>query len=150
MKKFIFIRGLPGSGKSSLAKELVEDGQIFSTDDYFHINPEGTYQFDKTKLGKAHAWNQRRVEAALDLGFDTIIVDNTSTTLRELKSYAIPIRLALGRGYQIELREPDTEWKFDVDKCFELNTHGVPKEAIQRMKNRYEHGVTVDDIIGKK
>lgn len=61
----VLLRGLPGSGKSFLARTLQEDnpgGVILSTDDYFYIN--GQYQFDVKYLGEAHEWNQNRDESS--------------------------------------------------------------------------------------
>ena len=53
--KFCFImRGVPGSGKSTVASKIKgENGIIHSTDDYF-IDANGEYQFDKTLLAKNH------------------------------------------------------------------------------------------------
>jgi adenylate kinase family enzyme len=44
------MRGLPGSGKSTKAKELAgEQGLVFSTDDFFMVN--GKYIFDPKMIG---------------------------------------------------------------------------------------------------
>lgn len=39
-------------------RELVGDGQILSTDDYFYEN--GIYSYDITRLTDAHEWNRKR------------------------------------------------------------------------------------------
>lgn len=57
-KKIVFImRGVSGSGKSTIAKELAyPEGVIHSTDDYFY-NEAGEYKFDPTKLSEYHEKN---------------------------------------------------------------------------------------------
>ena len=145
-KMFYIMRGLPGSGKSYTAKQLVGNGQIFSTDDYWYLNDTEEYQFDKTKLGQAHEWNHRRVDTAVVALIPIIVVDNTNTTLRELKSYAPMIDKALKRGYTVELVEPQTDWAFNVDECFKRNTHNVPLEALKAMADRYAE-ITLKDIL---
>jgi predicted kinase len=145
-KELILMRGLPGSGKSTKAKVLAGDlGQVFSTDDFFSMS--GEYVFNGDALGKAHAWNQRRSLDAMKLGIPIVVIDNTNTTLRELRSYLPHINLARQLGYTLRVEEPETSWRFDVDKLVELNSHGVPKAAIERMLKRYLKDVQVEDII---
>ena len=147
MNEFIFVRGLPGSGKSWLAEQLKKDGQIFSTDDYFYLNPEGTYQWDKKKLGAAHRWNQRRVSAAVEANIPVIIVDNTNTTLKELRSYSTSASAAFDKGYTVHVRPSESQWRLDVNECSLRNSHGVPIEAIKAMKDRYQSDIDIADIL---
>ena len=153
MPEFIFVRGLPGSGKSFLAKQILEffknNGQIFSTDDYFCLNPEGVYKFKGSQLKQAHAWNQRRVAAAVKADMQVIIVDNTNTTLAELRSYSTSARKAHDKGYVVHLRESETQWRRNVEECAKRNSHGVPIKAIQRMADRYQDDIEVKDILSQ-
>jgi len=147
-KYFYILRGLPGGGKSTKAKELAGGhGQIFSTDDYFCLNAENEYRFDAQQLGPAHAWNQRRSLEAVKASIPIVIIDNTNTTVWEMKAYLPHIKLAQSMGYEILIEEPETAWRFDIDELVKLSTHGVPREAIQRMLNRYAKDVTLDDIL---
>lgn len=43
---------------SHIYREMVGEGQILSTDDYFYEN--GIYSHDVTKLTDAHEWNRKR------------------------------------------------------------------------------------------
>jgi predicted kinase len=141
-KKIMYItRGISGSGKSTLVKTLAPPDNIFSTDDLFMIN--GEYKFDPKKLGEYHKLNKIRVEEAMKKGISPIVVDNTNTQAWEIKPY---VNLADQYGYEIELKEPDTSWRFDAKELAKKNTHGVPEEAIKRMIDRYQHDLSVDDI----
>jgi len=140
--KIMYItRGISGSGKSTLAKTLAPKENIFSTDDFFMV--DGEYRFDPKKLGEYHKKNQQRVEEALKKGISPIVVDNTNTQGWEIKPY---VELADKYGYGVELKEPNTPWKFDSKELSKRNTHGVPEDSIKRMIDRYQHELTVDDI----
>lgn len=149
MRKVIIMRGLPGSGKSTLAQKLLTDHiaeggkvglcAIYATDDYF-IH-DGEYKFDGRQLSKAHQWNQSRFLRALDNNYSCVIVDNTHTQFWEMIKY---LELAADNGYEVFIAESNTNWAKDVDKLLEMNTHGVPREAIQRMLDRWDE---TDDII---
>ncbi|XP_053564436.1 NEDD4-binding protein 2-like 1 [Bombina bombina] len=145
-KHIYLLRGLPGSGKTSLARKLKQDfpsALVFSTDDYF-IMDDGCYLFDQDLLHDAHKWNQKRARKAMRRGNTPIIIDNTNVQAWEMKPY---VAMALENHYQVIFLEPDTRWKFNVRELTRRNSHGVPKEKIQRMKDVYEHNVTFNTVL---
>jgi predicted kinase len=148
IKKLVFTRGLPGSGKSYYAHELKAKHKdscfICSTDQYWE-RPDGVYDFNWELLGQSHKWNQQRVQEILDTEIDTewdsvVVVDNTNITFSEMKPY---IKMALAAGFKIEFVEPSTAWKYDVEECFKRNTHGVPYATILKMNQRWESNEVV-------
>lgn len=137
--KMILMRGLPGSGKSYRAKELAgENGVVLSTDDFFMV--DGQYKFAPKFLPAAHAWNQQNADLIMASKVETVVIDNTNTQLWEMRPY---VELATKHGYDIEIRHSCTPWATDAEECFKRNTHGVPLEAIKRMRDRYQ---VVNDI----
>jgi len=144
-KIFYVMRGIQGSGKSFLAKKLVENGQIFSADDYFMI--EGEYNWSGDKLYDAHKWNDRRILQAIESDVSPIIIDNTNITLDSLRKCKKFIVEAKKKGYYIEIVETDTSWRFDVDELFKRNTHNVPRETIEKAVKEYVKDVTVETIV---
>ncbi|NWS14586.1 N4BP2 protein, partial [Pachyramphus minor] len=141
----VLLRGVPGSGKSYLARNLLEDnpgGIILSTDDYF--NKHGQYHYDPSCLGEAHDWNRKRAKEAFEVGISPIIIDNTNIQAWEMKPY---VTLAQQFKYKVVFREPDTWWKFKPKELERRNIHGVSKEKIKRMLERYERCLTVRSIL---
>lgn len=147
-KVLVLLRGAPGSGKSTMARALVEHnpgGVKLSTDDYFIRH--GEYKFDPTTLGEAHEWNQKRAKEAFERGANPIIIDNTNMQGWEMRPYVVQ---ALNHGYKVLFREPDTWWKNKPRELVRRTTHNVPVETIRRMLNGYERFVTVQSIMGSQ
>lgn len=140
------IRGLPGSGKSTFARQLVGRGNYFEADMYF-TDHFGVYRFDPTKLQAAHAWCFSEVQKAMESrytqykdnidGFEgsylscmePVAVSNTFSQLWEIQPYLDLVK-----------RPEYADWSvciIEMQNNFE-NTHGVPTEAIERMRNRWE------------
>ncbi|XP_063096716.1 NEDD4-binding protein 2 isoform X2 [Cavia porcellus] len=141
----VLLRGLPGSGKSFLARTLQQDnptGIILSTDDYFYIN--GQYQFDVKYLEEAHEWNHNRAKEAFEKKISPIIIDNTNLQAWEMKPYVI---LSQKHKYKVLFREPDTWWKFKPKELARRNIHGISKEKITRMLENYQRFVSVPIIM---
>jgi predicted kinase len=147
-KKFIIMRGLPGSGKSTKAKKLAgNQGQVFSADDYHVMMGNGKYDFRPENVGKAHSWNQRRAYAAVEAGVPIVVIDNTNTTLREMRAYRKHMKLAMLMGYTISIEESDTEWAFNIDECEKKGTHNVPRNVLEAMYNRYFLNADVEHVL---
>ena len=144
----LIMRGLPGSGKSTFAREvatealrsgLIKGVGIFSTDDYFM--EDGEYLFDGAKIAEAHKWNKRRVSTACDAHVDLVVVDNTNTTAWEMSDYE---DYANDSQYDIiHVTMGEEELQSDnldtyIDQCDMRNTHNVPREVIAKMARRFE------------
>ena len=126
MKKELYIlRGLPGSGKSTLSESL--GGYHLEADMYF-TNDDGEYNFDPSQLPTAHKWCQTMVEELMGEGVERIVVSNTATQKWEVDPY---FALAEENWY--------TVFSLIVENRHNGNNiHGVPSESIERMKNRFE------------
>ena len=125
--KVIILRGVPGSGKSTQTKKY-PDAYIVSADHYF-MDDKGVYRFDMAKIGAAHGQCKGRFEAALKALKPLIIVDNTNTTVKELKFY---VEAAKTAGYEVEIVRIDC----DPEVAAKRNVHGVPKSSIFKMAAR--------------
>lgn len=134
----ILIRGLPGSGKSTLAKKIKSNKTIHLESDMFFVNDHGEYIFDPSRLHSAHDWCKTCAEDYLSSGH-SVIVSNTFTTIREMKPY-----LDLSSSLDIPV------FVFRLTKDYG-SIHSVPKESIDRMRNRFEsfENEIIDPLLQK-
>jgi predicted kinase len=145
------IRGISGSGKTTLARHLLEtecnkggqagqagqaDGQVFSTDDFFIDKSTGEYKWNGQDLKAAHEWCQRQVWNAMQLGVPNIIVANTFIQRWEAKWYCLAAQRK-EHSYVVEIREPTTEWKDNVEELAKRNVHNVSLQTIIKMKAKW-------------
>jgi predicted kinase len=89
MKNVILMRGVSGSGKSSLTNTLCNKiGNVsVSADDYF-VDDLGNYNFDATKIHLAHADCQRKfLDFLKEPSTELIIVDNTNLDILAINTY---------------------------------------------------------------
>lgn len=128
MPTLYLIRGLPGSGKSSFARELYAAGIVraaFEADNFFY-NVRGDYNFDPAQLHQAHLKCQNDTEAYLMRGF-SVAVSNTSTTEKEVAVYK-----KLAEKYNAKFVSIITENRHEGK-----NVHGVPADKLTAMQNRF-------------
>ena len=128
-KTLFILRGLPGSGKTTLAKSI---GAVhFEADMYFMVGNE--YKFDVTKLKQAHAWCQDQVKFSMKradktIGDLRISVSNTFTQEWEMEPY---FEMAKQYGFKVFTLIVE-------NRHGGVNQHEVPEDKIELMKNRFE------------
>ncbi|KAB1267752.1 NEDD4-binding protein 2-like 1 [Camelus dromedarius] len=127
---------------------------IFSTDDFF-FREDGAYEFNPDFLEEAHEWNQKRARKAMRNGISPIIIDNTNLHAWEMKPYAVMVFQTEQKNlFRLEMDmvvfRPEMRTFKSTFLCMGLhlrNIHGVPREKIHRMKERYEHDVTFHSVL---
>ena len=126
MEKVLYIvRGVPGSGKTTLAKQLTAN--VFEADHYFYDN-DGNYNFIPSEIKEAHKECQQFVGFAMESGIQKIAVSNTFTQEWEMEPY---FELAKKHGFKV----------FTIiveNRHGGVNEHGVPEDKIEQMKNRFQ------------
>ncbi len=129
MNALILLRGLPGAGKSTLAKLLSEEGRypVFSVDDYFE-KENGTYAFKFDENHLAYKQCVSNTEQAMKLGEKKIFVHNTFTMDWEIEPY---LALAGKYGYTIHVLTVENYHN-------KKNIHDVSDEQIKKMAEKYK------------
>jgi len=146
MKTVYIMRGIPGSGKSSIAWDLPAlvicgSSAIHSTDDLCMV--DGVYQFDAELAPQRHAQNLENFKASLEKGVEVVVVDNTNVKVQQYEPYVTEARAAGYRVAFVELLHPT------LDEAVERNTHGVPLETINQMILDWEpsqHCAIIEDV----
>ena len=138
-KTLIIMRGLPGSGKSTKARELQEKGVIHSTDTYFTNPSTGEYKFDFEKTKEYHQNNLEAAIESMEAGISPVIIDNTNTQRWEFQKY---LDAAEEFGYDVKIETLDpTNYSEDFIKELaerQKKTHNVPEQVIIDMLKRWE------------
>jgi predicted kinase len=126
----ILLRGLPGSGKTSLAKVLSEGGKypVYSVDDYFTNIETGEYVFDYKNNQYAYKQCEERTEQSMQKDAEKILVHNTFTMDWELEPY---FKLAAKYNYRLFVATVENYHGTG-------NVHGVSEEQLQKMAEKYK------------
>lgn len=125
MKTLYIIRGVPGSGKTTLSNHLAGEDNVCEADKYF-INEHGEYNYNRFDIGKAHKFCEACVKARMKIGAYRIAVSNTFIRTWEIDPY---LRLAKEFGYNVFIIVSDHNGK---------STHGVPLEKVEEMRGNFQ------------
>ena len=120
--ELVLIRGLPGSGKSTMARAMT--GFVHLEAD-MHMMINGVYQYDASKVADSHNQCKALVREALGTGHN-VVVSNTFSRASEMADY---IAIAKGLGVSVRVVEATGRWP---------NVHGVPQDRIEQMRRRWE------------
>lgn len=123
-KNLYLIRGLPGSGKTSLAKSLFDFN--VAADEYFDLMYGG--RFIAEKLPRAHQWCRECVERWMSQQVDNIAVHNTFTRVREMRDY-----FTMAQRFNYKVHTLVVENRHGNE-----SVHNVPEETLDRMQRRFD------------
>lgn len=126
MQRLILVRGLPGSGKSTYAREFaIKNNFVHMEADLYFLDEHGVYRFDPSKLKEAHKWCQDRTSAILYRGH-SVIVSNTFTQHWEMLPYQ-----EMAKRYRIPCEIIVMEGSYG-------SIHDIPEKTLERMRQRWE------------
>ncbi len=136
-RQVVILRGVPGAGKSTLAKKIIsdavargEEAKAFSSDDYF-TTAEGKYHFDSRMLPQAHASCFRHFLEYLQRSQGIAIVDNTNTLVFEMSPYILA-----GQAYSANVKI--IRLTCDPTVAAARNVRCATSEMVEKMASRME------------
>ena len=130
-KSVIFLRGISGSGKSTIANSLsrllgAENTNVCSADNYFIKG--GLYRFETSKLPEAHQSCATAMKSALgSSNIRYIIVDNTHTRMWHLYNTETLAKESGAEIHYLNIVVPDTD---HLSLCIKRQIHCVPDHII--------------------
>lgn len=119
------IRGLPGSGKSALAKKIANEGCAVHYEADMYFEKDGEYKFNPALVPIAHSWCRKMVAKALYEG-KSVVVSNTFTETWEILPYVEMVS------------RMDLNFQILCLKSSYGSIHNVPASSIKKMVDRWE------------
>lgn len=125
-KILIIIRGIPGSGKTTFAKLLVDNDYICTADDYHIIN--GKYIWKQENIAAAHRYCQQKCQMLMKKQTSKIVIANTSVTNKEIQAY-----YDLAKQYDYKVFSIIVENRHQGK-----SEHNVPDETLIKMLQNFD------------
>lgn len=123
--KLAIVRGLPGQGKSTIAKKLAEKYNLehFENDAYLYVNGKYVWTPETAKMAAKQCFNDTM--SALRSG-KSVVVSNTFITRKAVDNY---INAAKKLGAQVAVFRATGNFK---------NIHDVPDNTYLSMKTNFQ------------
>ena len=133
-KIILIIRGLPGSGKTTLGKEFIKniDNSIQIESDDFHMSCN-EYNYNKSNIIDAIHYVQSSVNNCIKQNVKLIILSSVFTLLEHIAEYFDKARKNNYILYTITLTENN------INLLLKRNIHNVQLETFKSMKSRFEY-----------
>lgn len=140
MARLELVRGLPGSGKSTYAKQRVLDGFCHAhyEADMFFMTEDGVYVFDPSKLYQAHKWCFESAKNDLEKGLN-VVVSNTFTRKREIRPF---FNLCIELDCELDI--------LTLENSFG-SIHDVDAKTMNKMRQRFvDHEDVIKEFLCQK
>lgn len=147
MRTLIIVRGLPGAGKTTIAKLLAQlpNTMAIATDEYPGLYLDGVYQNHLQKI--SHEWCFESVRTWMENGLERIIIHNTFTQVFYMQQY---LEAAKEHDYAVHIIHSEAVL---IDSLLAQSEHDVPTAVLESMAEKFEpfrpapkKGATIADI----
>lgn len=146
----LLLRGISGSGKSSLSRALCAKSEVMglriavhSTDDLFMT--DGQYRFDPNLLSAHHEKTLKEFRTSLCGDFDIVVLDNTNLTMASLLKGRIAAEESHADCCLVQL-EP-----LPIEEHLTRSTHALPREAMEHQyRTFYENSCDISAMTFEK
>ena len=134
----ILVRGLTGSGKTTLADLIIGDDEnkiSVSSDDFF--TDEAGFTFDHTKVKESHEWCKNKTLEYIKDGYEVVVVHNVFSRKWECDPY---LEMAKENDCTIHVINLYDGGLNDAELS-NRNIHNVPSHVIQAQRKRWEKDI---------
>jgi len=130
LNSLILLRGLPGSGKTTLAQVISENGlyPIYSIDDFFTDSISGEYQFVFKDNHLAYKHCEQQTQKAMEEDVTKIVLHNTFTMDWEIEPY---FKMAKVFNYRVFVMTVENYHG-------QSNCHHISDEQLFKMAQKYK------------
>jgi hypothetical protein len=132
-KQILILRGTSSSGKTTLSNLICQQvGNVEISADHYFYDEDGNYNFDASKLGKAHDHCKKMFMLFLnEPSVNTIVVSNVNAQEKDWKFYedegkkagAMIIFLVIERRHD------------------NINSHSVPEHVLERQEQNIRNNL---------
>jgi len=128
--KVVILSGIPGSGKSTIAREMTKDGGVICSADQHFTDEAGNYNFVPFELQIAHAKCMKKFIDAIMEGKKIVVVDNTNTSIEQVSPYYLVAKAFGLRDISLIVL------KCSPQLALTRNTHNVPSHNVMQHHDR--------------
>jgi len=140
-KGLIVLRGLPGSGKTSLARKITKrfpTNSIICTEDRYHWSGKedgvGVYKFQPEIVFQARELCNKEIRRAVDDSVHLIVVDNHNA---RISMYEEHIKYAVQKGYRFRIIEFLANYQL-IEKYRKRSLKQFPKTIYSKLLKLWE------------
>lgn len=123
--ELVVVRGIPGSGKTTYAKNTFPQ-YVYVDTDMFFTDKEGKYKYNPLKASEAHSWCRNQAFLHLSKG-KSVVVANTFAKEKDVEWFRPPKNVC--PNFRV--------LRMALDKVY-ANKHNVPLSKVESILARFE------------
>jgi predicted kinase len=133
-KMLVIVRGLPSSGKTTIAKILTANQGVAISVDEFMTTPNGEYEFSKNAFIEAQRQCKNLCQDLMQSETDLIVIHNTMAQAWEAEPY---FDMAREYGYLVQVMNLYDGGLTDAELA-SRSVHSMPIHLIQKTRQRWD------------